>query len=357
MLAALGTRLRDPVTWANAAQLLKTTLAAVLAWLLAVHVFGIAQPFLAPWAALLTVHATVLGTVRRGVEQVGASVIGVLVAFGAGQLFGPDALALAVAVLIGLVVGSIRGVRADSTTAAATAVVVLVTGYSDDGGMLAARLLDTGIGIAVGLLVNLIVWPPLRDRGAASAIDAIDDRIGELLCEIAVALRREREPAVDDWVARTVELDDDIKEAWRVLGQARESGRLNLRRATPKRMQAADDFAAILRRLEQAVAETRSMARTIGLAPWNWDRAFRTPWLELLERTGSAVSTADPATLAAIHADLDAFAGDLDLDALPDRFWPVSGALIVNLRNIVEALGAVADAQPVAVPSPAALPA
>jgi uncharacterized membrane protein YccC len=355
MLAALGTRLRDPVTWTNAAQLLKTAVAAVLAWLLAVHVFGIAQPFLAPWAALLTVHATVLGSVRRGVEQVGASVIGVLVAFGAGQLFGPDALALAVAVLIGLLVGSIRGVRADSTTAAATAVVVLTTGYSDDGGMLAARLLDTGIGIAVGLLVNLVVWPPLRDRGAASAIDAIDDRIGELLCEIAVALRREREPAVDDWVARTAELDDDIREAWRVLGQARESGRLNLRRATPKRMRAADDFAAILRRLEQAVAETRSMARTIGLGPRSWDRSFQAPWLDLLERTGAAVSTADPDTLTAIHADLDAFAGDLDLDALPDRFWPVSGALIVNLRNIVEALGSVAGAQPVAVPSPAAL--
>jgi uncharacterized membrane protein YccC len=357
MFAALRTRLRDPVTWTNAAQLIKTALAAVIAWLLAVHVFGIAQPFLAPWAALLTVHATVLGSVRRGVEQVGASVIGVLVAFGAGQLFGPDALALAVAVLVGLIIGSLRGVRTDSTTAAATAVVVLTTGYSDDGGMLAARLLDTGIGIAVGLLVNLLVWPPLRDRGAAAAIDAIDDRIGCLLCDIAAALRRERDLPVDDWVACTGELDDDIAEAWRVLGQAHESGRLNPRRATPQRMRAADDFTAILRRLEQSVAETRSMARTIGLGPRDWDSAFREPWLELLERTGAAVSRADPATLAAIHTDLDTFAGDLDLEALPDRFWPVAGALLVNLRNIVEALGAVADAQPVAVPSPAALPA
>src|SRR3954469_17519263 len=129
MIASLRTRLRDPLTWASVSQLLKTVMAAVIAWALAVHVFGIAQPFLAPWAALLTVHATVLGSVRRGVEQVGASVIGVLVAFGAGQLFGPYALALAVAVLVGLIIGSLRGVRTDSTTAAATAVVVLTTGY------------------------------------------------------------------------------------------------------------------------------------------------------------------------------------------------------------------------------------
>jgi hypothetical protein len=33
--------------------------------------------------------------------------------------------------------------------------------------------------------------------------------------------------------------------------------------------------------------------------------------------------------------------------------WPVCGALLVNLRNILEALGPVADAQPVEVPAPA----
>src|SRR5689334_93556 len=181
----LRRRLRDPVLWANASQLAKTVLAAVVAWVLAVKVFHIAQPFLAPWAAMLTVHATVMGSVRRGMEQVAAAVIGVLVAFGADQLFGVTALSLAVVVTIGMLVGSIRGLRADSTTAAATAVVVLTTGYGDDGGLLAARLLDTGIGCTIGLLVNFVVWPPLRDRGAAAAIDEIDDRVGRLLCDIA----------------------------------------------------------------------------------------------------------------------------------------------------------------------------
>ncbi len=357
MIASLRTRLRDPLTWTGASQLLKTVMAAVVAWALAVHVFGIGQPFLAPWAALLTVHATVLGTLRRGIGQVGASVIGVLIAFGAGQAFGAGALALGVVVLVGLAVGALPRLRIDATTAAATALVVLTTGYSDDGGMLAARLLDTGIGIAVGLLVNLVVWPPLRDRAAASAIDQIDDRIGELLCDIVAALRRDRELAVHDWVARTGELDDDIAEAWRVLGQARESGRLNPRPTKRPRMRAAEDFAGVLQRLEQAVAELRSMARTVGLAPRDWDPGFRTPWLDLLECAGAAVSNADAGALTAVHNDLDALARDLDLRALPDGFWPICGGLIVNLRNIVEALGAVAEAQPVEVASPTALPA
>jgi uncharacterized membrane protein YccC len=348
------TRLRDPVVWADASQLIKTALAAVIAWVLAVHVFHVAQAFLAPWAALLTVHATVFGTVRRGVQQVGASVLGVLIAFAAGSLFGSSALAIGIAVLAGLVAGLMRGLRDQTTTAAATALVVLTAGYADDGGMLLSRLLDTGIGIAVGLLVNLLVWPPLRDRAAAHRIGVIDDRIGDLLCDIAGALRTES-ASTDAWIARTNDLDDDIDDASHVLGEARESGRLNPRRAAPTRMRAAETLGAILSRLEQAVAETRSMALTIGLArvaPERWDPAFRERWLDLLGRAGTAIRGADVQAIKATRTDLDAFVAQLDVQDLPAGVWPVAGALLVNLRNILEALDVVAGAQPVRVPRP-----
>jgi uncharacterized membrane protein YgaE (UPF0421/DUF939 family) len=350
----MGARLRDPVWWTNALQIVKTVAAAVAAWVLAVYVFDIEQAFLAPWAALLTVHATVYRTLRRGVQQVGATVLGVLVAFAFGSLLGLNALSLGLAILVGLIAGSVRGLRAETTTAAATALVVLTTGASDDSGMLVSRLLDTGIGIAVGLLVNLLVWPPLRDRSAAHQIDTIDDDIGELLCEIAQALRSGEEDA-DAWIARTQELDAEIAGAWTVVRQARESGRLNPRRAARGRMRAAEGFAAILDRLEQAVVETRSMARTIHLAqvaPGDWPPSFRAPWLELLERAGVAVRDADTSGIDAARADHDTLAGELALEELPDRFWPVAGALLVNVRNLLAALDAVAEAQPVEVPGP-----
>jgi uncharacterized membrane protein YccC len=235
MADSLRRRLRDPVLWTNALQIVKTVAAAVIAWVLAVHVFHIAQAFLAPWAALLTVHATVYRTLKRGVQQVGASVLGVLLAFAAGSALGLDALSLGVVLLAGLLAGSVRGLRAETTTAAATALVVLTAGYSSDGGMLVARLLDTGIGIAVGLLVNLLVWPPLRDRAAAHQVGVIDDRIGALLSDMAGALRGGcSDEDIDGWIVRTGELDHDIEQAWSVVRQARESGRLNpSRRARP----------------------------------------------------------------------------------------------------------------------------
>ena len=80
LFASLRQRVRDPIMWTGVSQLLKTVLATVIAWVLAAGVFHLEQAYLAPWAALLTVHATVFGTLRRGVQQAGASVLGVLVA-------------------------------------------------------------------------------------------------------------------------------------------------------------------------------------------------------------------------------------------------------------------------------------
>lgn len=360
IFARVGHRLRDPLLWTGGLQLLKTALATVIAWVLAAQVFHLQQAYLAPWAALLTVHATVFGTLRRGVGQAGASVLGVLVAFAAGQLFGVGAVSVGAAILVGLVAGLVRGLRNETTTTAATALIVLTNGYSDNGGLLGARLLDTAIGIAVGLLVNFLVWPPLRDRSAASQIDLVAERVGGVLSEMAARLGGECHPAdVDDWIAETNALDGAIDRAWTVLAQARESGRLNPRRATARRMRAAQGFDDILGRLGQAVAETRSMARTIGHAgepTAEWDPGFRDRWQELLGRAGAAISTADADAVTSVGADLTAYADRLAVGHLRRGFWPVAGALLVNLRNILDALDVVAEAQPVEVPRPTLRP-
>jgi hypothetical protein len=113
-------------------------------------------------------------------------------------------------------------------------------------------------------------------------------------------------------------------------------------------MREAERFDEILHRLEQAVAETRSLAGTIGLAP-ELDPAFVATWAGHLRHAGEAVRGADSGAVAEVRGDLAAFARELDP---PSDAWPVYGALIVNLRNIVAALDRVAEAQPVAVPTP-----
>jgi len=347
----LRERLRDPVLWTDALQLLKTVAAAVIAWVLAQDVFGLEQPFLAPWAALLTVHATVYRTFARGLQQVGATVLGVLLAFVAGSLLGVNAASLAIVLLVGMVAGATRSLRAESTTAAATALVVLLTGSSGDSDMLVSRLLDTVIGIGVGLAINLLVVPPLRDRSAARRVDAVDDRIGELLCDMAQRLRSgETAGDVEEWTQRTRDIDHEIDLAWSQVRQARESGRLNPRRRAVPRIRASDAFTDLLSRLEQALAETRSMARTIdgaaGSAP-DWDPSFRERWIDLLSRTGTAITEADVDGVERVREDIEATGRELSDHEAESRLPPEQGALLVNLRNIAEAMGRVASAQPV----------
>jgi len=349
-MAPVGERLRDPVLWTDASQIVKTAAAAVLAWVVARDVLGIEQPFLAPWAALLTVHATVYRSLARGLQQVAATVLGVLLAFVAGITLGVSAASLGLVLVVGMAAGATRGLRAESTTAAATALVVLLTGYAGDAGVLGARLLDTVIGIGVGLAVNLVVWPPLRDRAAARRIDQIDDRIGELLTDMAKCLRDggEKDDA-DEWVERTRDIEHGVDQAWATVRQARESGRLNPRRHAAERVGVAEDFAKLLARLEQATAETRSMAHTMGGSTGtvpHWEPRFRERFIDLLERTGQAICDADVEGVARVRGDVEAAAGTLSSDG-DSRLRPEYGALLVNLRNIADAMGGVAGAQPV----------
>src|SRR5690242_16635118 len=105
-MPGLDARLRDPVLWSEVAQLLKTVAAAVLAWVVCARVFGLAQPFLAPWAALLTVHATIYRTLARGVQQVAAAVLGVLLAFAAGATLGINVGSLGLVLLAAMAAGT-----------------------------------------------------------------------------------------------------------------------------------------------------------------------------------------------------------------------------------------------------------
>src|SRR4051794_40748479 len=222
---AVRARLRDPLLWTEVSLVVKTVAAAVIAWLLAGHLFGVAQPFLAPWAALLTVNATVYRTFARGLQQVAAAVLGVLLAFAAGSLLGVGVVSLGLMLLVAMAAGRTRALAPEATTAAATGLVVLLAGYSSEQGVLAARLLDTVIGIGVGLLINLLVWPPLHDRAAARQIDRLDDELGALLTTMADELREDGPVDADAWAERTRDIDHEIDSAWAGVRQARESGR------------------------------------------------------------------------------------------------------------------------------------
>lgn len=341
-------RIGDPIWWNDVLQLAKTVLAAVTAWVIASSVLDLPQPFLAPWSALLVVHATVYRTFSKGSQQVAATVVGVMLASAVGQSLGLTTTSIALLLVVSLVLGAVPWLGAEATTIATTALVVLTTGFHDDV-LLISRLLDTAIGVAVGLLVNVIVWPPLRRRTAAQTLDRIDDRIGELLEEMAAGLDDGcRDEDVTAWTDRTRDLDGDLDQAWALVRQAQEGARMNPRRSA-RAMKDPRHWHELLRRMEQAVAETRSLCRTLGGQQSHketWGAAFADPWIAMLGDAGRAAAGADPGALLDVRRRLEAFAEELRATERSPE-WPIYGALIINLRNIVDAMGRVAEANPI----------
>lgn len=344
-------KLRDPVAWTGAMQIVKTVIAAVVAWVLAARVFGLPAAFLAPWSALLVVHATVYRSFWKGAKQVVAAVIGVIVAWAVGTTLGLDWFALTVMLFAALLVGQVRWLKDESTTAAATALFVLTTGVGDEERLLLSRLLDTGIGVAVGVLVNVAVWPPLQDHTGARAVDAVGRRVGDLLMQIAEEFRDVRRPEhVAAWIERSQDLDLEVDEAWAMVRQARESGRLNPRRHSAA-VRKPGEFGEILGRTEQALSEIRSMARTLefSFADSNeWDDEFRDRWTALLREVAWAIQNPDARRLGEIRTKLAALAGDYSDDRLSGLHWPEYGGLILNLRNIATSMDRVAEVDPLA---------
>lgn len=340
-------RLRDPVVWNDATQVAKTVAAAVVAWVLAAEVWGLPQPFLAPWAALLVVHATVYRTMSRGVRQVAATVVAVLLAAAVGQVLGLDPLAIGVLLTVGMLVGSTPWFAPEATTITTTALIVLTTGWTEDA-LLVSRLLDTTIGVGVGLVVNAVVWPPLRRHTAVAAMSHLDDGIGALLQDVGRRMASGPvDDEVEDWVERSRDLDEGVDEAWALVRQAQEAARLNPRRSAREVREPRLWFDR-LRRREQAIAEVRSMARTLAAAVPSeapWADPFGQRWPELLVDAGQAVAAADAAAVLDVRRGLEHLVDDIGEAGPPDR-WPVHGALVINLRNVLDAMDSVVAAMP-----------
>jgi uncharacterized membrane protein YccC len=341
--ARLRQRLHPPdavalVDWAQHA---KTALAGVIAWVVAIDVLGLDQPFLAPWAAVLVVHATVYRTVSRGGQQIVATFLGVLLAWASGSLFGVGPLAMGVMLAAAFLLGRHRWLEQESMTVATTGIVVLATHAIDESHLLAGRLLDTSVGVVVGLAVNLLVWPPLRDRAARTYAHHLPQHLAETLEKMATDLR-ERGTSLDpgeveQWLRQCREVDLDVDHTWALLRQAQESSRLNPRRSQPADL---EEIVGALHLLEEAVAETISLARTIATSAKDanvWDDSFRDEVQRLLATTATAIGVGDDASLAETRDALGRLAQSLSTDALAGSHWHEYGGVLVSLRNIVDA--------------------
>ncbi|MDX2356386.1 FUSC family protein [Dietzia sp. PP-33] len=345
-------------------QILKSVIAATAAWWLSVHVLDSPLPFLAPWTALLTVHATVHRSLSRGVQTTVASAIGVGLSFLIGFYLGVNVWTFALAMFVGLAGARVTWIRDEGVSIATTAVFVLGSGFSQQQPILMDRIIEVAVGVGIGVAVNLLLFPPMRDQQAASHVDNIDRRIGGILVKMADEFSSSWETdAADAWRSEIESVAEEVDTAWQTVHFARESRRSNPRlvRArltrTPRpsdRHQTVTgrgvDYEEVLSRVDEAVSHMRHLIRTLHDATYSegpWDERFRSRWAEITRDAGHAIADPD-ADMEPIHDRLVELTRAMAEDGrLPRDSWPVYGSLLTSMFHIAVLIDDVASARSV----------
>ncbi|THA34873.1 hypothetical protein E6R18_06490 [Streptomyces sp. A1277] len=220
-------RTTEPV----AAQTLRSTGAAVIAYAVATATLTEPAPLTAPLTALLVVQVTLYATVNMSVKRVTAVIVGVLIASGFSSLVGLSWWSLGLTIFTALIIGRLVRVDEFVPEVAISAMLVLgVTSVAARTSMAWERVFETLIGAGVGLLFNLLFAPPVWVQTAGASIDGLAREMGQMFRDLGSDLARPvTVPEAADRLHRARRLDHDIVEVDASLRQAEESLMLNPR--------------------------------------------------------------------------------------------------------------------------------
>ncbi|GAA3742020.1 putative membrane protein YccC [Spinactinospora alkalitolerans] len=246
---------------------IKTVVAAVIAWLAAMHLPGAANPYFAPLGAVMSIYPTAARSVNEAALYVGGFLVGAAIAIPVGMLVGANTLGIAVTLLLALAVSSWRRLGDQSAQVSFTALFVLLFGGDQAWQYTVPRLADLGVGIAVGLIVNVAVYPPLYLRSADRVLAALGVDTAAALTELAQVVS-DPERGWTTWSHRDDQMTRSARGARSAFDQAYESLHWNsrallARRRTP--LPYSSDIAVI----EQVVALTRGIGQTLREALYN----------------------------------------------------------------------------------------
>jgi hypothetical protein len=284
-----------------------------------------------------------------------SSGLGVLLSYLIGAFLGVELWTFALALLVGLVASRLWWIRDEGIAIATTAVFVLGSGFGEQAPLLTDRLVEVGVGVAFGILVNVLVVPPLRDAQASRYVDRINQLMGELLVDMSEELTRSWDTEhAEHWGRRIAEMQEMIGSAWQSVRFARESTWANPRshRLAPGRRGHSEnrpaEYREILERVDEGIAHMRNLTRTLREASYahgEWDRRFRTRWSAIVHDAGRAIADPD-AEVEPIHDRLTELAVQMAEDErMPADSWPVYGALIRGMQHIAVVVDDVASAR------------
>lgn len=219
------------------------------------------DPVLAPLTALLVVQLTLTSTVTSAAQRVVSVVSGVAVAVFFSSVVGLAWWSLGILIAVTVVIGHLLRLGDHLLEVPISAMLVLAVGGASSAAT--ERILETLVGAAVGLGVNLLFPPPLGRGSVGAAVDALTRAMSTVLYTAGRELPQDaRAEAAELWLVDVRSLGRELAEADRVLRETTERRRLNARAAFTADPQPL--LSSGIDALEQAATAMRELFRSLA---------------------------------------------------------------------------------------------
>ncbi|AEW05486.1 protein of unknown function DUF939 [Sulfobacillus acidophilus DSM 10332] len=248
--------------WGLSLQVVKTAIAAGLAWGLAAWLLRTPRPYFAPLAAILSLQATVQESLSRGIQRIVGVVGGILLAMVFAHRVGLNTGSLTVLVFVALAVATrLRLGPQGVPQVAISALLVLAVGNHVQG-YAWQRVMDTILGAVVAMAVAALAWPPDFTPEANQAVALLSQAVRDVMRGIQEDLAGGLDPdEANRHLARARQIDRALGQARTAIKRAETSLRWNP--WARGRRQRLDRLAKAVVVLDHAVSQVRGIARTL----------------------------------------------------------------------------------------------
>ncbi len=254
----------------------KAGLAAGVAFLIAPHLPGAAAKYAyyAPLGALVVMYENVAGSMRQGLQTLVGLAAGIGLAF-LLLSFGATPLSVGLVMALGVLLAGLPRLGAGRDWIPTAALLVLLVGGSNPDDFSYGYLLQMGVGVAVGVVVNLLVFPPLHFNAAALSLAELRLALARQLADMGAAVHEKWPPEHEDWSRRSEDLAGSARSVRAAVQKADASREANPRRRFHPRD--VDLDYRNLRDLERITFYIQDMTEVLAEVIWNKDMPFTIP--------------------------------------------------------------------------------
>lgn len=270
-MMAFRSGLKSTVTGQRILLAAKTSLAVGIAWALAPLMPGAVNeyPYYAPLGVLVSMYPTFMGSLRTALQTLLGVLLGIIVAAAILLLGAPNLLTISLAVGVGVLLAGVPRLGAGRDYVPVATLLVLIIGGTSQAEIFSLGYgVQMALGVVVGLLVNVTIFPPLAFDAAQAQIRRARSILTEQLDDAAAALTENWPPDHEDWASRGRLLDDAVAEVRGAVHEAAESQRGNPRARRPSRHGVLADSYEDLAVLENVSFYVRDLSEVLASAIW-----------------------------------------------------------------------------------------